>query len=108
MRWGIFASLVLLGACASAPVRAPLDVSALIADAPAYVAARYEAREMPAALVSDLTAAGFECTHRATMSECVQTQQAFASCFDISIVRISANAPVYAERNRRCLGARPD
>lgn len=108
MRRGILAALVLLGACASAPVRAPLDVNALIADAPAYVASRYEARDLPAALVSDLTAAGFECVHHATMSECSDTQQAFASCFDISIVRISVNAPVHAERNRRCLGARPD
>lgn len=107
-RWGIFAALVLLGACASAPVRAPLDVNALIADAPAYVTAHYETRDLPAALVSDLTAAGFECVHHATMSECSDTRQAFASCFDISIVRISATAPVYAERNRRCLGVRPN
>lgn len=107
MRRGILLFALLLGACASAPVRAPLDVRALIADAPAYVSARYEAGELPAALVSDLNAAGFECTHHATMSECAQTQQAFASCFDVSIVRISATEPVYAERNRRCMGARP-
>lgn len=105
--WGMFALLLVLGACASAPVRAPLDVNALIADAPGYVAARYAQRDLPAALVSDLGAAGFECVHHATMSECSKTQQAFASCLDISIVRISATQPVYAERNRRCLGARP-
>ena len=107
MRWGIFVSLLLLGACAATPVRAPLDVDALIADAPAYVAARYDARALPAALVSDLNAAGFECVHHATMSACTLTQHAFASCFDISVVRISATQPVHAERNRRCMGARP-
>ncbi|HVK81771.1 MAG TPA: hypothetical protein VM915_14280 [Verrucomicrobiae bacterium] len=107
MRRGILVSLLMLGACASAPTRAPLDVDALVADAPAYVAAHYQARELPAALVSDLTTAGFDCVHHATMSECSETHQAFASCFDVSIVRISANEPVYAERNRRCMGARP-
>lgn len=89
-------------------MRPPLDVRALIADAPAYVSAHYQPRELPATLVRDLTAAGFECVHHATMSECTQTQHAFASCFDISIVRISATEPVYAQRNRRCMGARPD
>lgn len=108
MRRGILASLLMLAACASASVRAPLDVDALMADAPAYVATRYDAGALPADLVSDLNAAGFECVHRATMSECTLTQHAFASCFDISVVRISATEPVHAARTRRCMGARPD
>ena len=62
-----------VGACASEAreqqAREPLSVDALVADAPAYVEARYQAGELPAALIADLTANDFECQHGATMSE---------------------------------------
>lgn len=86
-------------------VRAPFAVDALIADAPAYVASRYQREELPAALIADLAAADFQCQHSATMSACGRTQHAFASCFDVVSVRIGADT-VTAETNRRCLGAR--
>jgi hypothetical protein len=98
-----------VGACASEAreqqAREPLSVDALVADAPAYVEARYQAGELPAALIADLTANDFECQHGATMSECGRAQHAFASCWDVVTVRISADA-VRAEQNRRCMGAR--
>ncbi|MBN8607895.1 MAG: hypothetical protein J0L81_13345 [Caulobacterales bacterium] len=97
-----------LAACASAPPeRGPLDVEALIADAPAYVASRYEPRELPDALVRDLETALFRCEPRGQATECAMTRHAFGSCFDVSMVRVSATAPVRAERNRRCMGVRP-
>lgn len=95
---------VALAACASAPERAPFSIDALVADAPAYVAGRYERSELPAALIADLTAAEFHCQHSATMSECGSARHAFASCFDVVTVRISAET-VTAEQNRRCMGA---
>ena len=92
-----------LAACAAAPERAPFSVDALVADAPAYVASRYQRRELPAALIADLTAEDFQCQHGATTSECGSSRHAFASCFDIVTVRINAET-VAAEKNRRCLG----
>lgn len=99
---------LVLAACASAPPeRAPLDLEALIADAPAYVALRYGADELPDALVRDLEMALFRCEPRGSRTECAMTRHAFASCFDVSIVRISATEPIHVERNRRCMGVRP-
>lgn len=92
-----------IAACAS-QARGPFSVDALVADAPAYVAARYQRVELPAALIADLTAEAFQCQHRAMMSECGRSRHAFASCWDVVTVRISAE-DVRAEQNRRCMGA---
>lgn len=91
-----------LAACASAP-REPFSVDALVADAPAYVAARYQSDELPAALIADLEAASFQCQHSATVSECGHTQRAHGSCFNVTTVRIEP-ARVQASRNVRCMG----
>lgn len=97
------ACFLLLSACASKG-REPFSVDALVADAPAYVAARYGAGELPSALIGDLTAENFQCEHIATMSECGRARLAFALCWDVVAVRISAEA-VRADQNRRCMGA---
>ena len=94
-----------LAACAS-PGRQPFAVDALVADASAYVAARYQPGELPAALIADLRAEEFQCQHAATMSECGRARHAFGSCYDVVDVRISA-VRVEAEQNRRCMGAQP-
>lgn len=100
--------LLALAACATTPApREAFSFSALLADAPAYVAARYQPSALPSALIADLTADGFSCQHSATASECGRSARAFASCFDVAVVRIAADAPVQAEQNRRCLGANP-
>src|SRR5262245_29268196 len=93
--------IFLLPACAAAQPRDQISVDQLVADAPAYVAARYQSNELPAALIADLTAQDFQCQHSATMSECGRSQHAFGSCFDVVTVRISAEH-VDAEQNRRC------
>jgi hypothetical protein len=95
---------------AEAPVtqaRAPLDLEALVADAPGYVAARYPAVDLPDALARDLAIAGFTCQTSAAATDCSRAELAFASCFDVWSVRIAAGAPVHAEVNRRCMGAMP-
>lgn len=98
--------LLLLVACASpAPPLFALD--ALLADPPAYAAQHYAEREMTAALIADLTAAGFTCRHSATASMCERSQHAFASCWDVSVVHIAPGGPIEAEQNRRCMGAQP-
>jgi hypothetical protein len=97
--------IVALTACAS-QAREPLSVDALVADAPAYVAARYRSGELPGALIAELTAADFQCQHSATMSACGRARYAFGSCFDVVDVRIQAES-VQAEQNRRCMGAQP-
>jgi hypothetical protein len=91
-----------LAACASAP-REPFSVDALVADAPAYVAARYQGDELPAALIGDLEAAEFRCEHSATLSECGRSRHAYASCWTVETVRIEAER-VRADRNTRCMG----
>ena len=91
-----------LAACASAP-REPFSVDALVADAPAYVAARYQSDELPAALIADLEAASFQCQHSATVSECGYSQRAHGSCFNVTTVRIEP-ARVQASHNVRCMG----
>jgi hypothetical protein len=98
-----FALSLALAACAVAPERAPFSVDALVADAPGYVAQRYRGDELPAALIADLTAQDFQCQHSATMSECGSSRHAFASCWDVVTVHISADS-VSAEQDRRCLG----
>ena len=103
---------VLLALIACAPVgaqpppapRERINVDALMADAQTYVAGRYRANEMPAALIADLTAEGFTCQHSATASQCGMTNHAFGSCFDNYEVMITPGR-VTAEKNRRCLGA---
>lgn len=107
-----FSALALLAIAACAPVgaqtptapRERISVDALMADAQTYVAARYRASELPAALIADLTAEGFTCQHSATASQCGMTNHAFGSCFDNYDVQITAER-VTAEKNRRCLGA---
>jgi hypothetical protein len=88
-------------------VRAPIDLEALVADAPGYVAARYPAGDLPDALARDLAIAGFACETSATATDCSRAELAFASCFDVWSVRIAAGAPVHAEVNRRCMGVTP-
>lgn len=100
----LMAALALAGCVTSSPQRAPLSVDALIANAPAYVAQRYRPSELPSALIADLTAIDFQCQHSATASECGRAQHAFASCWDVVTVRISATAPVEAGQARRCMG----
>lgn len=95
-----------LAACATPVERGPIALDALIADARAYVTQRYRPNELPAALIADLTAAGFQCQDRASGSECGRADPAFATCFDVYTVQIDA-AVVRAEMNRRCLGGRP-
>lgn len=102
----VSALILLLPACASAQPREQLAIDQLVADAPAYVAARYRADELPGALIADLTAQDFQCQHGATQSECGRARHAFASCFDVVTVRIGADH-VQAEQNRRCMGAQP-
>jgi hypothetical protein len=94
---------IALAACAS-QAREPFSVDALVADAQGYVAARYRPNEMPAALISDLSAQEFQCQHSGAISECGRTRHAFASCWDVVTVRIAAQR-VRAEQNRRCMGA---
>jgi hypothetical protein len=84
-----------------------IDLDALRADAPSYVAGRYKAADLPGALVRDLAAAGFACQTIATATDCTRAVAAFASCFDVWTVRIGADQPVRAEMSRRCLGAMP-
>jgi hypothetical protein len=91
-----------LAACASAP-REPFSVDALVADAPAYITARYQGDELPAALIADLEAASFQCQQSETVSECGHSQRAHGSCFHITTVRIEAER-ARAERNTRCMG----
>ncbi len=95
---------VALAACAATPERSPFSIDALVADAPGYVASRYARSELLAALIADLTAQDFQCQHSATMSECGSARHAFASCWDVVTVRISADT-VSAAQNRRCMGA---
>lgn len=91
-------------ACASSAALEPFSVDDLVANAPNYVASRYERSELPAALINDLTAAGFECQHSAAGSACTRAREAFASCFDVITVDVTADA-VTAESARRCMGA---
>lgn len=105
MRLG-FALAAFLAACAAAPapVREPFALDAFLADADVYVAARYQRNELPAALIVDLEALEFQCQHSSTASECGRARHAFASCWDVINVRITA-ADLSADQNRRCMGA---
>ncbi|MBL8547615.1 MAG: hypothetical protein JNL81_14205 [Hyphomonadaceae bacterium] len=98
------ASLFFFAGLSSAQTRAAFSAEALIANAPAYVASRYAANELPSALIADLAAAGFECQHSAVGSECTRVREAGGSCFDVATVSIGADR-VTAEENRRCMGA---
>jgi len=101
-----FLLVALLAACAATPaVREPFALDAFLADANAYVAPRYASSELPAALIADLEAQEFQCQHSATASECGRSRPAFASCFDVITVRITAS-DVSAAQNRRCMGVR--
>lgn len=104
----ILTSLTLLLAVSSgaahAQTRQPFSVEALVANAGGYVAGRYAAADLPAALIADLTAAGFDCQHSAAGSECTRVREAEAPCFDVASVRITSGS-VVAEQDRRCMGA---
>lgn len=111
IRRGLKWALLMLALSACAPVHAQtpaarqrISVDALVADAQGYVSGRYHSSELPAALITDLTAEGFSCQHSATASQCVLTQEANAACFDVYEVQITAQA-VTAEKDRRCMGA---
>ena len=92
-----------LGA-AYAQTREPFSVEALVANAGSYVAERYARDALPTALITDLTAAEFQCQHSATGSECTRVREAVESCFDVASVLITAES-ITAEQNRRCMGA---
>jgi len=97
---------LMLAACAAQAEhveRGPIAIDALVENAQAYVDQRYARDELPAALIADLTVQEFQCQHSATVSECGNARHAFASCWDVVNVRISAER-VTAERNRRCMG----
>lgn len=111
IRRGLDGALLMLALAACAPVQAQtppardrISIDALVANAQGYVSGRYSANELPAALIADLTAEGFDCQHSATASQCVMAQEANAACFDVYEVQISTQA-VSAEKNRRCMGA---
>lgn len=104
MKYFLAPLVFVAAACASSAALEPLSVDDLVANAPNYVASRYERGELPAALINDLTAAGFECQHSAAGSACTRARQAFASCFDVITVDIKADT-VTAESARRCMGA---
>lgn len=93
-----------LAGCAR-EAREAFSPAGLIADAPAYVAARYGASEPPRELIADLEAAGFSCVRHATASACEQSRPSEGDCADVAVVRIFANAPVEASEVRRCDGA---
>lgn len=97
-----FVAILALAACASA-AREPFSVTAFVAEAPSYVAARYRASELPQALIADLEANDFTCRHGSNFSECGASRHAFATCFDVITVRIEAER-VEAAQNRRCMG----
>lgn len=102
-----FTVLTFIVACTGsslAQTRTAFSIDELVADAPAYVAARYQASELPAALIADLTSAGFTCQHGATGSECTRSVEANGSCFDVTNVSIGAES-VLASRNVLCMGA---
>jgi hypothetical protein len=101
-----FIALTVLAACATAQAqtRAPFSVEAIVADAAGYVAARYQANDLPSALIADLEAAEFQCRHSAAGSECTRSRQASEPCFDVVRVNISAGT-VSADQNRLCMGA---
>jgi len=103
----IFIALTILAAGAApaqAQTRAPFSVEAIVADASGYVGARYQASELPSALIADLEAAEFQCQHSAAGSECTRSRQASEPCFDVVRVDISAES-VRADQNRLCMGA---
>lgn len=100
----LIAALALAGCVTSSPQRAPLSVDALIADPPGYVAQRYQPSQLPRALIADLADEGFQCQHSATATQCGRTQHAYASCWNVVTVNISASAPVQATNAIRCMG----
>jgi len=102
-----FIALTCLAACATpteAQTRVPFSVEAIVADASAYVASRYQPSELPSALIADLEAAEFQCQHSAAGSECTLTRRAGGVCFDVARVDITANS-VSADQRRLCMGA---
>lgn len=100
----VLLALVCLAATPAYAQRAPFSVEAIVADASGYVAARYQASELPSALIADLEAAEFECRHSATGSECTRSRQASDPCFDVVRVDVTADR-VTADQNRLCMGA---
>lgn len=105
MRTVIFVGLLLaMPAAALAQTREPFSVEALVANATAYVEARYTQSELPSALIADLTAAGFQCQRSGSGSDCTLSREAGVACFDVTNVSIGAEG-VAADRNRLCMGA---
>lgn len=103
----ILIALSLLAACVTptqAQTRAPFSVEAMVADASGYVAGRYQASELPSALIADLEAAEFQCRHSGAVSECTRSRPASGRCFDVVRVDVSAGG-VSADQNRLCMGA---
>lgn len=103
-------ALALLAACAT-PVavaeREPFNIDALEANANDYVASRYARTELPAALIADLTAAGFECQHSASASQCSHFRTRTGNCFYSDVVEIRADGSVTAQVAPRCMGVLP-
>jgi len=100
-------AVTIFAACATlaqAQTRTPFSVESVVPDANGYVAARYQASELPAALIADLEAAEFDCRHSAAGSECTRSRQASEPCFDVVRVDITTES-VRADQNRLCMGA---
>lgn len=104
MRTVILTGLLLaLSNAALAQTREPFSVDALVANASAYVQARYASSDLPSALIADLNAAGFQCQQSGSGSECTRSTEAGGPCFDVTNVSISAEG-VAADKNRLCMG----
>ena len=97
-------SLLACSGASFAQTRAAFSVEALVANASAYVSSRYAQSELPSGLIAELTAAGFECQHSATGSECTRSREASPVCFDVVRVDITGES-VSADQNRLCMGA---
>ncbi len=108
-------ALFLLAGCAApaepvvtpmTPQRGPFSVDALFSNPTLYLANHYQRSELPASLISDLTAAGFECQHSAAGSRCTHMRRA-SRCFFADSVDIDAALNVVTRSEPRCMGVLP-
>lgn len=107
-------ALALLAGCAAPaepvaappPQRGPFSVDALFSNPTLYLANHYLRGEVPALLISDLTAAGFECLHSAAGSRCTHVRHA-SNCFFADSVDIDSALNVVTRSEPRCMGVLP-
>jgi hypothetical protein len=112
MRSELIALMLLAGCAAPAepvavPARAAFSAEALFASAQTYVANRYQRSELPSALISDLTAAGYECQNSAAGSRCTHMRQQSPTCFYADTVDIDTALNVRTHSDPRCMGVTP-